>query len=119
MRQSAVDILIATRMTSATTTPTTGSDASSASSSGPFVHRGPRTERLQVWAHLAPDFRASGFAEHGTHHAEPGLPYYHLPAATNELAKGDPERVANHQYLVELAVMTGIHPLHPPAGESK
>jgi len=72
-----------------------------------------------VWAHLAPDFRASGFAEHGTHHAEPGLPYYHLPAATNELAKGDPERVANHQYLVELAVMTGIHPLHPPAGESK
>ncbi len=64
-------------------------------------------------------FGASGFAEHGTHHAEPGLPYYHLPAATNELAKDDPELVANHQYLGEFSVLTGAHPLQPPAGESK
>ena len=31
-------------------------------------------------------FGAYGFAEHATHHREPGLPYYHLPMATAQLA---------------------------------
>jgi fatty acid desaturase len=64
-------------------------------------------------------FGAYGFAEHGTHHAEPSLPYYHLPAATNELAKDDPEFVPSHQYLGELAVLARTYPLQPSAGESK
>jgi fatty acid desaturase len=32
---------------------------------------------------------AYGFAEHATHHLQPGIPYYHLPAATRELAAAD------------------------------
>jgi len=64
-------------------------------------------------------FGAYGFAEHGTHHAEPALPYYHLPAATIELAQDDPELVPNHQYLGELAVLARTYPLQPSAGESK
>ena len=64
-------------------------------------------------------FGAYGFAEHGTHHAEPSLPYYHLPAATNELAKDDPELVPDHQYLKELAELARTCPLPPFAGESR
>ncbi len=62
---------------------------------------------------------AYGFAEHGTHDVKPRLPYYHLSAATNELAKDDPERVPNHQYLKELVELAGNYPLKPSAGESR
>ena len=64
-------------------------------------------------------FGAYGFAEHGTHHVEPSLPYYHLPAATDELAEDDPEFVPNHRYLDELAVLAKIYPLQPSAEESR
>jgi fatty acid desaturase len=64
-------------------------------------------------------FGAYGFAEHGTHHVEPSLPYYHLPAATNELAKDDPALVPNHQYLKELAALARTYPLQPSTGESR
>jgi fatty acid desaturase len=64
-------------------------------------------------------FGAYGFAEPGTHHVKPRLPYYHLSAATNELAKDDPEMVPNHQYLEELAESARNYPLKPSAGESQ
>jgi len=64
-------------------------------------------------------FGAYGFAEHGTHHVEPSLPYYHLPAATEELAKDDPEFLPNHQYLKELVELTKTYPLQPSASESR
>ncbi|PWT84249.1 MAG: hypothetical protein C5B56_15905 [Proteobacteria bacterium] len=32
---------------------------------------------------------AYGFAEHATHHLQPGIPYYHLRAATRDLAAAD------------------------------
>lgn len=47
-------------------------------------------------------FGAYGFAEHATHHCEPGLPYYHLVEATKDLAVDDPELNPNHRYLGEL-----------------
>ncbi len=50
-------------------------------------------------------FGAYGFAEHGTHHCEPSLPYYHLPRATAELAADDPELTPTHGYLAELATL--------------
>jgi fatty acid desaturase len=64
-------------------------------------------------------FGAYGFAEHGTHHVEPSLPYYHLTAATNELAKDDPELAPDHQYIKELAELCRTYPLQPSAGESR
>jgi fatty acid desaturase len=51
-------------------------------------------------------FGAYGFAEHGTHHCEPSLPYYHLPQATAELAADDPELAPFRGYLGELASLT-------------
>jgi len=48
---------------------------------------------------------AYGFAEHGTHHCEPGLPYYHLPQATVEVAEEDPELAPVHGYLGVLATL--------------
>ena len=50
-------------------------------------------------------FGAYGFAEHGTHHCEPSLPYYHLPQATAELAADDPELAPTHGYLTELTTL--------------
>jgi fatty acid desaturase len=47
-------------------------------------------------------FGAYGFAEHATHHSEPGLPYYHLVDATRDLAVDDRELIPNHRYLGEL-----------------
>jgi fatty acid desaturase len=34
-------------------------------------------------------FGAYGFGEHATHHRRPGVPYYHLPQLTRELAAND------------------------------
>jgi len=34
-------------------------------------------------------FGCYGFAEHATHHWQPALPYYHLRAATIDLALND------------------------------
>jgi fatty acid desaturase len=64
-------------------------------------------------------FGAYGFAEHGTHHCEPSLPYYHLREATKELAADDPEMVANHRYLSELAILAKSGPLHPFSSPSR
>jgi fatty acid desaturase len=55
-------------------------------------------------------FGAYGFAEHATHHREPGLPYYHLPHATDDLAVGDPELIPNHRYLGELVALARSAP---------
>jgi fatty acid desaturase len=62
-------------------------------------------------------FGAYGFAEHGTHHCEPGLPYYHLSEATVELAAEDPELVPSHQYLEEIALLASP-PLQPFPGKT-
>lgn len=63
-------------------------------------------------------FGAYGFAEHGTHHCEPSLPYYHLPRATAELAADDPELAPIHGYLAELATLaTPAARLAPPASQ--
>jgi fatty acid desaturase len=56
-------------------------------------------------------FGAYGFAEHGTHHCEPSLPYYHLSEATMELAADDPEMAAKHHYLTALALLSRSRPL--------
>jgi fatty acid desaturase len=50
-------------------------------------------------------FGAYGFAEHGTHHREPGLPYYRLGEATRELAVDNPELAPSHEYIGELAAL--------------
>lgn len=47
-------------------------------------------------------FGAYGFAEHATHHCQPGLPYYHLGKVTEELASDDPIFIPSHRYLGEL-----------------
>ena len=54
---------------------------------------------------------AYGFAEHGTHHCEPSLPYYHLPQATAELAADDPELAPVRGYWSELATLATSSPL--------
>jgi fatty acid desaturase len=56
-------------------------------------------------------FGAYGFAEHGSHHREPGLPYYHLPQATIELAAQDPELKPVRGYLRELAALASSRPV--------
>ncbi|HXZ19560.1 MAG TPA: fatty acid desaturase [Candidatus Acidoferrales bacterium] len=61
-------------------------------------------------------FGAYGFAEHGTHHCEPSLPYYHLPQATVELAADDPELVPARGYLAELAALAA--PASRPASQA-
>jgi fatty acid desaturase len=48
-------------------------------------------------------FGAYGFAEHATHHSQPGVPYYHLGEVTHQLASDDPAYVPRHGYLRELA----------------
>lgn len=47
-------------------------------------------------------FGAYGFAEHASHHCQPGLPYYHLVRATEELASYDPNFIPKHRYWGEL-----------------
>jgi fatty acid desaturase len=64
-------------------------------------------------------FGAYGFAEHGTHHVEPSIPYYHLPAATEEMSMDAPELVPDHYYLKELAELTRTYPLQTSASESR
>lgn len=63
-------------------------------------------------------FGAYGFAEHGTHHCEPSLPYYHLPKATAELAADDPQMVPNRTYLSELAILAKSSTPQSAAGHS-
>ena len=46
---------------------------------------------------------AYGFGEHETHHLHPGIPYYHLPRLTEELAHEQPSLVAKHGYFGGLA----------------
>lgn len=50
-------------------------------------------------------FGAYGFAEHATHHLEPGIPYYHLPSSTLELAKEDASLLPTRGYVNELLVL--------------
>jgi fatty acid desaturase len=47
-------------------------------------------------------FGAYGFAEHASHHCQPGLPYYHLVEVTEELASHDPNFIPKHRYWGEL-----------------
>jgi fatty acid desaturase len=56
---------------------------------------------------------AYGFAEHGTHHHEPALPYYHLLKATNILAAQDPELAPEHRYWKQLTTLAASS--HAPA----
>lgn len=44
-------------------------------------------------------FGAYGFAEHATHHSEPGLPYYSLGERTRELSLHNPALSPTHGYL--------------------
>lgn len=44
-------------------------------------------------------FGAYGFGEHATHHHQPAIPYYRLPAATIELTAKDPRMAPVHGYL--------------------
>ncbi|HKY37908.1 MAG TPA: fatty acid desaturase [Polyangiaceae bacterium] len=48
---------------------------------------------------------AYGFAEHATHHREPAIPYYHLPAATLELAQAEPRLAPRKGYFETLAML--------------
>lgn len=48
---------------------------------------------------------AYGFAEHATHHAQPAIPYYHLPAATAELAAADAAMAPRRGYLGTLLLL--------------
>jgi fatty acid desaturase len=50
-------------------------------------------------------FGAYGFAEHGTHHLEPGIPYYHLPSSTLELAREDANLLPTRGYVDELLLL--------------
>lgn len=43
-----------------------------------------------------------GFAEHATHHREPAIPYYRLPAATAELAEAEPALAPRSGYVATL-----------------
>jgi fatty acid desaturase len=45
---------------------------------------------------------AYGFGEHYTHHQHPGIPYYHLPAATMELARDNPLLRSDKSYFAVL-----------------
>ncbi len=62
-------------------------------------------------------FGAYGFGEHGTHHYEPGLPYYHLAEATVELAADDPGLVPSHGYFRELVILAKTFLQQTSAGE--
>ena len=58
-------------------------------------------------------FGAYGFAEHATHHLEPGIPYYHLPISTMELAKERGSLLPARGYVGQLLVLakgTGQNP---------
>jgi fatty acid desaturase/SAM-dependent methyltransferase len=55
-------------------------------------------------------FGAYGFGEHATHHHRPGVPYYHLPALTREMAATDPAFVAHRGYLGTLALLVKCAP---------
>jgi fatty acid desaturase len=48
-------------------------------------------------------FGAYGFAEHATHHSQPGVPYYHLGEVTHQLASHDSAYFPRHGYLREIA----------------
>lgn len=63
-------------------------------------------------------FGSYGFAEHATHHREPGLPYYHLPEATAHLSESDPGFAPRHGYLGTLKTLTHA-PLHPAVWEPR
>jgi fatty acid desaturase len=47
-------------------------------------------------------FGAYGFADHATHHRQPGVPYYNLPALTRSLAESDPVYAPGPGYLQTL-----------------
>jgi fatty acid desaturase len=50
-------------------------------------------------------FGAYGFAEHGTHHLEPGIPYYHLVSSTLQLGRDDASLLPTKGYVGELLVL--------------
>lgn len=51
-------------------------------------------------------FGSYGFAEHATHHLEPGIPYYHLPSSTRELALSDASLRPMRGYMGQLFLLT-------------
>jgi fatty acid desaturase len=46
---------------------------------------------------------AYGFGEHYTHHRVPGIPYYHLAAATSDMAREDESLKPEKDYFRVLA----------------
>jgi fatty acid desaturase len=48
---------------------------------------------------------AYGFGEHGTHHFEPAIPYYHLQGATDELAAADMALRPSRGYIMTLVTL--------------
>jgi fatty acid desaturase len=63
-------------------------------------------------------FGAYGFGEHATHHREPAVPYYALPALTDRLAADEPTLVARQGYLATILDCArgraGAHPATLP-----
>jgi fatty acid desaturase len=60
---------------------------------------------------------AYGFGEHYTHHIEPGIPYYQLPAATRELADRDVTMRPGKDYFAVLREIIAT-PAAPAAPET-
>jgi fatty acid desaturase len=60
---------------------------------------------------------AYGFGEHYTHHRVPGIPYYHLPAATREMAGEDPTMRPGKDYFAVLAEIILGRPEAAPSRE--
>jgi fatty acid desaturase len=58
-------------------------------------------------------FGAYGFAEHATHHREPGLPYYHLSKATAQLTAEDVQFARSDRYFTELFTLATGRDKHP------
>lgn len=53
-------------------------------------------------------FGAYGFGEHATHHKSPGVPYYHLPVLTAELAARDPNFAPTRGYVGMLVRLVAL-----------
>ena len=53
---------------------------------------------------------AYGFAEHATHHREPAVPAYHLPALTERLGAADPGLLPRRGYVATLALLVSGSP---------
>ncbi len=58
-------------------------------------------------------FGAYGFAQHATHHREPGVPHYRLRALTSELAADNPGLRARRGYVGTIAALVRTEPGRP------